>query len=49
MHLKDFEHPHNLSQRAYTTQSSIPALLEKDAKNALDVLFAIIQHSTFKA
>jgi hypothetical protein len=46
--LKEFQHSHNLSQRAYATQSSIPALLEQDAKNALDVLFAIIQHSKFK-
>jgi hypothetical protein len=48
-HLKDFGHPHNLSQRAYSTRQNPDTLLEQDAKNSLDALFAIIQHSKFKA
>jgi hypothetical protein len=46
-HLKNFEHPHTLSQRALATQRNPLALLEQDAKNSLDALFAIIQHSKF--
>ena len=47
-HLKKFEHPHTLSQRAAAAQENPAALLEKDARDALDVLFAIITHSKFK-
>jgi hypothetical protein len=47
-HLKKFEHPHTLSQRAIANQQNPLALLEEDAKKALDVLFAIIRHSKFR-
>jgi hypothetical protein len=47
-HLKDFSHPHNLSQRAYSLLKNPQTLLEQDAKDSMDVLFAIIRHSKFR-
>jgi hypothetical protein len=47
-HLKEFQHPHTLSQRALAAQDSPINLMEQDAKDSLDALFAIFQHTRFK-
>jgi len=48
-HLKDFQHPQTLSQRAIAAQDNPVNLMEQDAKDSVDALFAIFQHTRFKS
>ena len=48
-HLKDFQHPQTLSQRGIAAQDNPVNLMEQDAKDSLDALFAIFQHTRFKS
>jgi hypothetical protein len=47
-HLKDFQHPDRLFQRALAARDNPINLMEQDAKDSLDALFAILQHTRFR-
>ena len=47
IHLKDFSHPHALAQRSWLKGRTPEDVLEQDAKEALESIFALVKLSTF--
>lgn len=46
VHLKSFDHPHNLSQRTFAVQSHPAEVLERDAKESLITMYTLAVYAT---
>jgi len=49
VHLKDFDHPHNLGQRMLKRQTHPDSILEADAKLALTTMYSVAVHARAQA
>ena len=47
IHLKDFDHGHGLTQRSWRVGREPQDVLEEDAKEALETIFALVQLTAF--
>jgi len=46
VHLKDFEHPHSLTQRALAARSHFEDVLEADAREAMVVMYSVARYAS---
>lgn len=47
IHLKDFEHIHNVAQRSWARGRTPEEVLEEDAREALESIFSLVKFTTF--